>query len=177
MISFAEISKHFKKVETPKYLDIKIQEIALEHLGLKDMGKLRDTYDAQHYYNILIEEIRCEYAFEKFLGIDFDFDKRKNRNHPRLQYIFCGKEIQLIPISSLKPAIVKKSIPSILIYLKPEKFAYIGCLLFNSDIEIITSKEESILSKETYLDLKKMNLNKMNFFNNEIELTELLKKY
>mgnify|MGYP005757007131 CR=1 FL=1 len=173
MISFSHLIKYFKRVETPRYLDMKIQEIALDLFNLKDMGKLRDTYDAQRYLDNISDEIRAEYAFEKFIGIEFDFEKRKVKNYKRLEYQFSDKALQLIPITSKKIYPIKKIEDSIIIYLKPEKVAYIGGLIKKSQLKKYISSSSSIFG-ELNLDLNKLDLNKVKYFENIEELIKVL---
>lgn len=88
---------HFKRVNIPKYIEAKIQIIALKHLDLSDMGKLRDRMEGQFYYSKLKNDIFSEYAFENSTGIkNFDWEKRSSKNYERKKYIFEDKVLNII---------------------------------------------------------------------------------
>lgn len=96
-IEFLKQIPHFKTVKVPKYITGKIQECALNHLNLKDMGQLRDRMEGQMYYNKLRNNILSEYAFENILfKSPFDWDKRMNKNYKRKPYSIEGFSISLI---------------------------------------------------------------------------------
>lgn len=88
---------YFKRVNIPKYIEAKIQMIALKHLDLSDMGKLRDRMEGQSYYSKLKTDIFSEYAFENSIGIKFfDWEKRSIKNYARKKYIFGDKVLHII---------------------------------------------------------------------------------
>lgn len=87
----------FKRVAIPRYFESKIQAIALKHLNLTDMGKLRDRTEGQSYFNKLRTDVFAEYAFENVIGMHkFDWEARETKNFKRKKYIFQEKELQLI---------------------------------------------------------------------------------
>jgi len=87
----------FTRVNIPKYIEAKIQIIALKHLDLPDMGKLRDRMEGQLYYSKLKNDIFSEYAFESSIGIkNFDWEKRSIKNYERKKYIFGDKILNII---------------------------------------------------------------------------------
>jgi hypothetical protein len=91
----------FKRVNIPKYIETKIQITALQHLGLSDMGKLRDRMEGQFYYSKLKTDIFSEYAFENIIGIKkFDWEKRSIKNYERKKYIFGDKVLNIIPFDN-----------------------------------------------------------------------------
>lgn len=88
---------YFKRINIPKYLEVKVQMTALKHLDLSDMGKLRDRMEGQFYYSKLKNDIFSEYAFENSIGIkNFDWEKRSAKNYERKKYIFEGKVLNII---------------------------------------------------------------------------------
>ncbi|WP_320019655.1 hypothetical protein [Labilibaculum manganireducens] len=88
---------YFKRVNIPKYIEANIQSIALKHLELPDMGKLRDRMEGQLYYSRLREDIFSEYAFENLIGLrKFDWDKRTKKNYNRKKYVFENKTLNLV---------------------------------------------------------------------------------
>jgi hypothetical protein len=87
----------FKRVSVPRYIELKIQKIALIHLGLPDMGKLRDRMEGLLYYDKLKIDFLAEYAFEKVIGVkEFDWVKREKKNYIRKHYSFEGKPLQIV---------------------------------------------------------------------------------
>ena len=88
---------YFKRVNVPKYIEPQIQMIALKHLDLPDMGKLRDRMEGQFYYNKLRTDIVAEYAFENIIGIrNFDWEKRGIKGYKRKKYLFENKVLNII---------------------------------------------------------------------------------
>ena len=170
-----EFSKiHFKKVEIPRYIEEKIQLCALKHLDLEDMGKLRDKYDAQAYFDKLRIDILSEFAFEKFLDLgEFDWTSRAEKKRKRLEYCFSGQIVNLYPFSKERKPVLQENISGhlVLIYLKPERKVYIGGLLLNSEFENYINMTEniSILGNDFNIDLKSI-LN----FDSKNELLNLL---
>ncbi|MCK0179107.1 hypothetical protein MWU50_07385 [Flavobacteriaceae bacterium S0862] len=100
-VEFLKQLSHFSIVRVPKYISGKIQECALNHLNLKDMGKLRDRMEGQMYYNKLMNNILTEYALENILfKSSFDWDKRMNKSYKRKVYSIDGFNIHLITFNS-----------------------------------------------------------------------------
>lgn len=175
MITISKILELFSRVETPRYLDQNIQKIALSHLNVKDIGELRDKYDAQSYLNKLSDEIRSEYAFERFLGFDFDINKRMDKNYSRLEYRLNDCDIQISYFSSKYNPTISKIKPTVLIFLKPEKSAFIGPLIKIDYLHEIISKANSPMIKSKVVDLGSINFNNCIFFKNNEELLTHLK--
>lgn len=99
-LEFIQQLSHFNIVKVPRYINNKIQECALSHLKLKDMGQLRDRMEGQMYYNKLRNNILTEYALENILfKSSFDWDKRMNKNYKRKAYSIEGFNINLMTIS------------------------------------------------------------------------------
>jgi hypothetical protein len=99
-ILFNQVS-HFRRISVPKYLEAKIQEIALLHLELPDMGRLRDRLEGQLYYDRLKKNVFGEYAFERIIGIrEFDWEKRESKHYVRGDYLINDKNLSLITLSS-----------------------------------------------------------------------------
>ena len=96
-VEFLKQLSHFNLVRVPKYINNKIQECALSHLKLKDMGQLRDRMEGQMYYNNLRNNILTEYALESILfKSSFDWARRMNINYKRKAYCVDGFNIELI---------------------------------------------------------------------------------
>lgn len=174
MISLSTVAKLFYRIQTPRYLDVKIQEIALSHLEVKDLGELRDMYDAQTYLNRLTDEIRSEYAFEKFLGIEFDYRKRIEKKYPRLHYSISGVDFQISYFNSKTNPIILSIKPTVLVFLKPEKSAFIGPLLNEEQVENAISNELNPIGRNMTIDLDKINFEKCIFFSDMKELKKTL---
>lgn len=170
MISISKIIELFVRVETPRYLDSKIQKIALAHLNLKDLGELRDKYDAQTYLNKLSDEIRSEFAIENFFDLEFDFLKRMDNSYPRMNYSFGEFDIQIAYFTSKKKPSISKIKPTILIFLKPEKSAFIGPLIQFDHLSEIVSREIDLLTNTITINIDQIDFNKCIFFKNKDEL-------
>ncbi|MCH6236114.1 hypothetical protein [Cognataquiflexum rubidum] len=170
-----DLKKNFHKIELPRFVEVKIQEVALSHLDLEDMGKLRDKYDAQAYFNKLRIDISSEFAFEKYLGLgDFDWERRKQKNYNRLEYKFFNKKIRLLTFSKEKKINLKESeiCHHVLIYHKPDRNYFIGGIIFEENIKrlINESSNDSILGVQFEPDYEQMKK-----FENLEELEEVLK--
>lgn len=99
-VEFLKQLPHFNIVKVPKYINSKIQECALNHLKLKDMGQLRDRMEGQMYYDKLRNNILTEYALENILfKSSFDWEKRMNKSYKRKAYSIDGFNINLITFS------------------------------------------------------------------------------
>lgn len=59
----------YHRVSINKTYELRIQQKVLELLKLKDMGQLRDKYEGEHYYLILLEKLIGLIALEKHLKI------------------------------------------------------------------------------------------------------------
>jgi hypothetical protein len=170
-----DLKKNFHKIELPRYVEIKIQEVALCHLELEDMGKLRDKYDAQAYYNNLRVDISSEFAFEKFLGFgEFDWEKRRKKSYNRLEYNLFNSIIRLLPFSKDRKIIIPQNQINhhILVYHKPDRHYFIGGLIPKSNIKkfINESSNDSILGVQFDPDYDQMRK-----FENLQDLGEILK--
>lgn len=175
MISLSLVQNFFSKVETPKYIENKIQDLAIKHLNLKDVGELRDRYDGQLYLNNLRDDIRSEFAFENFLSYQFDWEKREALDYKRLKYLIENKKIQLSVFNLNKNPSIDEIMPTILVFLRPEKYAYIGPILFENELGYFKKSNEDALAKKIIIDLKKINLVESLYFKNNEELIKLLK--
>lgn len=121
--------QYFKKVFVPKTIEPRIQECAINHLKVRDIGKLRDKYEGQRYYDILRLDIISEYVFEKHLSLgDFDWESRLSKNYKRKSYQFEGQEINLVNFSiGTFPKFDPDSISNVVfVYIKPELKCYIS---------------------------------------------------
>jgi|GEM_PF-6205882 len=172
----SEIHSLFKSVQVPKYLDQKIQELALEILDLKDMGKLRDTFDAQRFYDSLRNSVRSEYALKKHLGLNFNLDEIKNRVEPSVLYEFNDRGCKIVPFSSneLPKIPVDQAIPLLMVYLKPEKYAYVGAVITNEQVEKIIRTNQSSTLLVDLSSTEFNNINSWKYFDNEKELRTIL---
>ncbi|QCX40044.1 hypothetical protein FF125_16925 [Aureibaculum algae] len=100
-IEFIKQISHFKTVKVPIYINVKIQECALNHLNLKDMGQLRDRMEGQMYYNKLRSNIMSEFALENILfKTSFDWDKRMDKSYKRKPYSIEDFKVHLITFNT-----------------------------------------------------------------------------
>ena len=137
--------QYFKRVPVPKSIEIKIQECAIDHLQVRDIGKLRDKYEGQRYYDLLRLDIISEFAFEKHVGLgDFDWQKRMNKNYQRKSYKLGGQVINLVAFSvGTFPKFNPESVSNIVfVYIKPDLKVYISG--FGSQEIIHTIAEEPV---------------------------------
>ena len=121
----------FKRVSVPRYNELQIQAIALKHLGLPDMGKLKDRVDGQLYYDKLKIDLLAEFAFEKIIGMkDFDWVKRENKNYIRKHYSIEGKPLQIVTfIEKYLPKQNQISCNNVVFaYVNPDNRVYISGL-------------------------------------------------
>ena len=121
--------QYFKRVQVPKSIETKIQECAIEHLQVRDIGKLRDKYEGQRYYDLLRLDIISEFAFEKHVALgDFDWQKRMNKNYQRKSYEIGGQTINLISFSvGTFPRFDPESVSNVVfVYIKPDLKVYIS---------------------------------------------------
>jgi hypothetical protein len=125
--------KSFTKISIPKFIETEIKNCALSHLSLSDMGKLRDMYEGQSYYNKLRKDIISEFAFEKYLGsMEFNWEKRRHKGYVRNRFRVNDKNVYLLNFTSatlefpsLDPEIVDFAV---FIYLKQDSLPYISGL-------------------------------------------------
>jgi len=138
----------FQKVSVPKYIDVKIQNVALKHLELPDMGKLKDRMDGQLYYDKLKIDLLAEYAFENIVGIKkFDWIKRENKNYRRKQYDFNRKVLKLITfVGENLPTLNEESANNyVYVYVNPDNRVYISGLATKNILkELLTTNEANI---------------------------------
>lgn len=128
----------FKVIRVPKYIDSLIQQCAIIHLNVKDMGELRDRMEGQLYYDRLKIDILSEFAFETIVGRNkiFDWDKRKLKGYRRKHYIINNRNLTLISFSSSSfPQFnINKVENCIFCYVKPDQKVYISGLGLKSDL-------------------------------------------
>lgn len=99
-IEFLNQVSYFNIFKVPKYISREIQKCALNHLGLKDMGQLRDRMEGQMYYDNLKNDILVEFAFENLLlKSTYDWNKRMNKNYKRKIYNVDEFNLRLITFS------------------------------------------------------------------------------
>ena len=162
---------YFKPVSIPRYIARNIQDCALQHLNLKDMGQLRDRMEGQLYYDKLKNDILAEFAFEGFLGLNkFDWDKRKLKGYKRKYYVIDDCKLNLIVFSSISFPVVNLNHTGLCI------FVYI-----NSDSKVYISglANKSKLTSETNLNVNERteirNFQNLSPFANINELKSLIK--
>lgn len=161
---------YFYRVLVPKYIELKIQNVALEHLKLPDMGKLKDRMEGQIYYDKLKVDLMAEFAFEKVIGIkNFNWEKRENKNYTRKQYDFNGKILNIETfIGDSLPNLNQVSNNSIVfVYVNPDNRVYISGLAKARDIKYL----KSTLGTSNY---QFSNFDKLNRFTNDEELFQLM---
>ncbi|MBL4744838.1 MAG: hypothetical protein JKY08_00575 [Flavobacteriaceae bacterium] len=161
---------HFKRVTVPKYIDANIQKIALKHLGLADMGKLRDRMEGQYYYNKLKIDLVSEFAFESFIGIKrFDWKKREPKSYPRKKYYFENKTLKIITFyGNALPEINATNIEnSIFIYVNTDNKVLISGIA-------TTETLKEILVKSNVNQVKITDFEHLATFNTQEELEEKL---
>lgn len=148
---------YFKRYSVPKYIESRIQMIALNHLNLTDMGKLRDRMEGQIYYDKLKLDLYSEFAFENLIGIrKFDWDKRIYKNYKRRNYVFNDKELELILFDNEKlPKINKEKIlNSIFVYVDGNNRVLVSGLASKSFLtEISNEKKGKIYDFDYFQDL------------------------
>lgn len=136
----------FKRVNVPKYIEARLQKSALKHLGLPDMGKLRDRMEGQLYYDRLKADIFAEYAFENLVGIKkFDWDKRDKKDYKRKQYQFKNKTLNLVTLigDSFPKLSAEYAKASIFVYVNPENRVFVSGLATKKKLKEIAKKQKS----------------------------------
>lgn len=134
--------EYFRRINAPKYIEAKIQKIAFAHLNVSDMGKLRDRFDGQLYYDKLKTDIIAEYSFENLIGNkSFDWTKRELKNHKRKLYTFNGKVLRLVTITKARlPRISIEHITNTLfVYVNIDNRVYISGLATKTFLESYTT--------------------------------------
>ncbi len=144
-VIFNQLS-YFKRINIPKYIESKIQIIALKHLNLSDMGKLRDRMEGQLYYNKLRTDIFSEFAFENTIGIrKFDWEKRSIKSFVRKKYIFENKVLNIIPfVNENLPIISSEHLKNcIFAYVNIDNRVLLSGLATKSQLNEISDKQQS----------------------------------
>lgn len=148
---------YFRRVSVPRYIESKIQMIALKHLDLPDMGKLRDRMEGQLYYNKLRTDIVAEYAFENIIGIrNFDWKKRCIKTFKRKKYIFDNKELNIISFENENlPKISAEYVNNcVFVYVNIDNRVLLSRLATKSYIgELIKKKKSKIFEISEFQDL------------------------
>lgn len=161
---------YFKHIKVPLFNRNLIQACALNHLGLSDMGKLRDRMEGQNYYDKLEEDILAELAFESIVSeAKFDWNKRNVKTYIRKEYTLEGKKIRLITFSdeSLPKLNINPNENYIFIFRYNEYKVLLSGLASYSDIKANSTH----LRKELY---QVENFSEFRMFNNKEELLPLL---
>lgn len=160
----------FQRINVPKYIEPKIQKIALTHLNLTDMGKLRDRFEGQLYYDKLKTDLIAEFSFEKLLGYkNFDWSIREVKNYKRKQYSFDNKELTIVTIT-------KSRLPKInLDKLKNTVFIYVNVdnRIYVSGVATKTRLQELSISNPSKIQ-EFSDFESLIQFNSINELTEIL---
>ncbi|WP_096427929.1 hypothetical protein [Labilibaculum antarcticum] len=146
---------YFKRVNIPKYIEANIQLIALKHLDLADMGKLRDRVEGDLYYSSLRNDIFSEYAFENLIGLrKFDWDKRTKKNYSRKKYIFEDKMLNLIVFvgDSLPKFSADHVSNCIFVYVNTDSRVLVSGLATKSMIDEVVAENNSKIIE--YTDFK-----------------------
>lgn len=145
-VSFLMQLKAFTIVKVPRYFETHLQKIALTHLKLPDMGKLRDKLDGQLYYNTLKSDYFAEYAFEKNIGIRvFDWEKREAKNTKRKVYFFDDKKVTIIVINGEKnPKISVNHVTNcVFVYMNEDNKAYLSGIANTSYLNKLAEEQGS----------------------------------
>ncbi|WP_430813975.1 hypothetical protein [Carboxylicivirga sp. RSCT41] len=138
----------FKKIKIPKYIEARLQESALKHLELSDMGKLRDRMEGQLYYDRLRCDIFSEYAFEKTIGLSsFNWVQRDKKRYKRKKYLFKGKTLSIVVLNgdSFPRVSATHEINYIFAYVTPEQSVFISGVANNSTIRMLAGENENII--------------------------------
>lgn len=146
---------YFKRVNIPKYIEANIQLIALKHLDLADMGKLRDRMEGDLYYSSLRNDIFSEYAFENLIGLrKFDWEKRAKKNYLRKKYVFENKTLNLIVFSgdSLPKFSADHVSNCIFVYVNADSRVLVSGLATRSMIDVVVAEKKSKIIE--YSDFK-----------------------
>lgn len=147
---------YFKRVSIPKYIESKIQMIALKHLNMPDMGKLRDRMEGQLYYNKLRTDIVAEYAFECIIGKrNFNWEKREFKSFKRKKYIFDNKELNIISFENENfPKISTEHVNNcVFVYVNIDNRILVSSLATKSYISEIAKKKSKIIEITDFQDL------------------------
>jgi hypothetical protein len=83
------------KVEYKVYQ--KLQKIALKHLKVSDMNKLRDRYEGQKFYDSFLIRSYAEIAMEKLLEEDvINWDLKDDNKSYKPKFTYKGQSVELI---------------------------------------------------------------------------------
>lgn len=148
----------FNKVVIPKYIELKIQNIALKHLKLPDMGKLKDRMEGQLYYDKLKVDLSAEFAFEKTIGIrDFNWAKREKKYYKRKHYDFNGKVliIETFQDDNLPKLNQVSNNNIVFAYVNPDNRVYVSGLATMSSFEYLKSTLETTNSDFSNFEMLK----------------------
>lgn len=173
-----EILEHidkFRLVKVPRYIEQKIQRCALSHLGLRDMGQLRDRMEGQAYYNKLKRDVLSEFAFENVLGMNgFDWKKREVKGYKRKQYNFDFGSVSLVAFSGQEiPKISTKHLSNfVFIYVNPEFRVYVSGLARKSVISQSLSNVVYLENQSSVIEFKEFE--KLEDFGSFEELSSIL---
>jgi hypothetical protein len=148
----------FNKVIIPKYIELKIQNIALKHLELQDMGQLKDRMEGQLYYDKLKVDLLAEFAFEKIIGIkEFNWAKREYKFFKRKHYEFNGNILKIVTFqgSNLPKINQVSDSNSIFAYVNPDNRVYISGLATVTLLKDLKSAPGTKNSEFTNFDILK----------------------
>lgn len=167
-------------VKTPRYLETKVQECALSHLNLQDMGKLRDRMEGQHYYSSLKRDLLATYAFEKsILQQEYDWESRMAKNGVITSYEVEGFKISIVAYDSKSIIKFNNTLDNsnfvIFGYIHPNSKVYLSGVHKYSNIQTNLSCDENIRSKDVIELLSRIEKEDCRF-NSREELVNILNK-
>ena len=152
ILKFLSTSQHLVRV--PRYIEKHIQKCALVHLGLKDMGKLRDRMEGQFYYTRLRKRIISTFAFEKaILGKNYNWASRESTKEFNETYKIDNLSVRIVSYDSggaILP-LLKDVVEDIVIfsYVHPDSKVYFSLpiekSIFNRNRDKIDSRSISSL--------------------------------
>lgn len=83
------------KIEYKSFL--RLQKIALKHLNVPDMNKLRDKFEGQKYYNSFLLKAFAELTFEKVTGQEiYNWEQKELQKAYKPNLELEGKSVELI---------------------------------------------------------------------------------
>ena len=148
---------YFKKVIVPKYIEIEIQSVALKHLKLPDMGKLKDRMEGQLYYDNLKIDLMAEYSFEKAIGLKhFDWSRREKKSYKRKIYNFGDKSLQIETFQGdFLPRINQIAASNIVfVYVNPDNRVYISGIAKKNIIN--KYREDDFFNNKEFFEFDKL---------------------
>ncbi|PRY55492.1 hypothetical protein B0I27_101464 [Arcticibacter pallidicorallinus] len=78
----------------------KLQHIALKHLNVTDMNKLRDRFEGQKFYHSFLIRSYAEVALEKLLNqATIDWTLKVDSKNYKPQFTYNGRSVELITAS------------------------------------------------------------------------------